>query len=202
MSRNYSPPEGWTVQAFTFALDPTPAQKAMLTRFFGARRKAFNWALEQIKAGIDEHRAFGVETDKPSLYGLRKRWNVVKSELYVNSETGEVWWPEISKEVFGDGIKGAVDGYWRWQKSRNGEIAGRKVGFPRFKKRGKDRGRCSFTTGVLRFEHDRRHVSLPVLGTIRTHENTRRIERLRTSGRAKVLSVTVSRHGDRLIAAF
>jgi putative transposase len=202
MSRSYTPPDGWTIQAFSFALNPTPEQTATLTRFFGARRKAFNWALEQIKTGIDDYHATGVASESPSFYGLRKRWNGVKSELCVNTETGEVWWPQVSKEVFADGIRGAVDGYWRWQKSRHGAISGKRVGFPRYKKRGRDRDRCSFTTGVMRFERDRRHVSLPVLGTIRTHENTRRIERLCRSGRAKVISVTVSRRGERLIAAF
>lgn len=201
MPRRYEPPEGFVVQAFSFALDPTEAQAATTTRFFGARRKAHNWALEQIKADLDYHRASGTETDKPSLYGLRKRWNAEKSTICVNSETGEVWWSEISKEVFANGIKGAVVGYWRWQKSRAGTITGRRVGFPRFKKRGKDRDRFTFTTGAMRFEHDRRHLTLPVLGTIRTHENTRRIERLCASGRAMVLSITVSRRGTRFVAA-
>ncbi len=36
-------PEGWTVQAFRFTLDPTEEQACALARHFGARRKAFNW---------------------------------------------------------------------------------------------------------------------------------------------------------------
>jgi putative transposase len=201
MPRSYAPPDGWVLQAFSFALDPTAGQSDMITRFFGARRKAFNWALEQIKSGIKHHRATGKETEHPSLYGLRRRWNAEKSSLCVDSITGEVWWPSVSKEVFADGIKGAVDGYWRWQGSKSGKIAGRRVGFPRFKKRGKDRDRFSFTTGAMRLEADRRHLTMPVIGTVRTHENTRRIERLCSAGRAKVLSITVSRRGDRFIAA-
>jgi putative transposase len=132
---------------------------------------------------------------------LRKRWNAEKDTVCVNDETGEVWWPEVSKEVFADGVRGATDAYWRWQKSRAGTISGRRVGFPRFKKRGRDRDRCSFTTGTMRLEADRRHLTLPVLGTIRTHENTRRIERLIALDRAKILGVTVSRQGERIIAA-
>jgi len=53
----------------------------------------------------------------------------------------------------------------------------------------------------MRLEADRRHLTLPVLGTLRTHENTRRIERLVALDRAGVLSVTVSRQGERIIAA-
>jgi len=69
----------------------------MIARFFGARRKAYNWTLEQIKAGIDAYEATGVESKRPSLYGLRKRWNAERSAICVNTETGEVWWSEVSK---------------------------------------------------------------------------------------------------------
>ncbi|MHB2028499.1 MAG: IS607 family element RNA-guided endonuclease TnpB [Acidimicrobiales bacterium] len=201
MPRRYSPPEGQIIQAFTFALDPTPEQSAQIARFFGARRKAFNWTLDQIKAELERYRETGESGTPPTFYSLRKRWNAEKDTVCANIETGEVWWPEVSKEVFADGVRGASDAYWRWQKSRAGQIKGRKVGFPRFKKRGRDRDRFSFTTGVMRLEADRRHLTLPVLGTIRTHENTRRIERLIALDRAKIIGVTVSRQGERIIAA-
>ena len=201
MPRRYCPPEGQTIQAFTFALDPTDEQSVQIARFFGARRKAFNWTLDQIKADLEHYRETGESSTPPSFYSLRKRWNADKDTVCVNDTTGEVWWPEVSKEVFADGVRGATDAYWRWQKSRAGLIKGRQVGFPRCKKRGKDRDRFSFTTGVMRLEEDRRHLTLPVLGTIRTHENTRRIERLIALDRAKILCVTVSRQGGRIIAS-
>ena len=201
MPRRYCPPEGQTIQAFTFALDPTDEQSAQISRFFGARRKAFNWTLDQMKADLGHYRETGESSTPPSFYSLRKRWNAEKGTICVNQNTGEVWWPEVSKEVFADGVRGATDAYWRWQKSRAGKIKGRKVGFPRFKKRGRDRDRFSFTTGTMRLDADRRHLTLPVLGTLRTHENTRRIERLIALDRAKILGVTVSRQGERIIAA-
>jgi putative transposase len=201
MPRRYSPPEGQIIQAFTFALDPTPDQRAQISRFFGARRKAFNWTLDQMKADVDRYRETGESGTPPSFYSLRKRWNAEKDTICVNAETGEIWWSEVSKEVFADGVRGATDAYWRWQQSRAGTIKGRTVGFPRFKKRGKDRDRFSFSTGAMRLEADRRHLTLPVLGTLRTHENTRRVERLIAMNRAKILGVTVSRQGERVIAA-
>jgi putative transposase len=201
MSRRYSAPEGHIIQAFTFALDPSDEQAVQVARFFGARRKAFNWTLAQMKADLERYHETGESSTPPSFYSLRKRWNAEKSAVCVNADTGEVWWSEVSKEVFADGVRGATDAYWRWQKSRAGTIKGRQVGFPRFKKRGRDRDRFSFTTGTMRLETDRRHLTLPVLGTIRTHENTRRIERLIARGRAKVLSVTVSAKGERIVAA-
>jgi putative transposase len=201
MPRRYCAPEGQIIQAFTFALDPTPAQAAQIARFFGARRKAVNWTLDQIKTDLEHYRATGESGAPPTFYSLRKRWNAKKDTVCVNQNTGEVWWPEVSKEVFADGVRGATDAYWRWQKSRAGAVKGRRVGFPRFKKRGKDRDRFSFTTGTMRLEADRRHLTLPVLGTLRTHENTRRLQRLIAMNRAKILGVTVSRQGECIIAA-
>lgn len=195
-------PDGWTVQAFAFALDCTPRQEACLRRQFGGRRYARNWAVRTLKEDLDRYRATGEETGKPSLPGLRRRWNQVKDTECADAETGEAWWPEISKEAFADGIKAAVDAYWNWQASRAGKRAGKRVGFPRFAKKGRDRDRVTFTAGAIRVEPDRRHVTLPRVGTVRVHENTRRLERLLAKGRARILAVTVSRKGTRLIATF
>ena len=71
-------PDGWTVQAFQFALDCTAEQEACLRRQFGGRRYARNWAVRVLKEDITRHRETGEETQAPSLAGLRKRWNQVK----------------------------------------------------------------------------------------------------------------------------
>jgi putative transposase len=95
-----------------------------------------------------------------------------------------------------------VRGRWHWQTSRAGNRQGRRVGFPRFAKKGRDRDRVTFTTGAIRVEPDRRHVTLPRIGTVRVHENTRRLERLIAKARARILAATVSRCGTRLVVAF
>jgi putative transposase len=194
-------PEGWSVQAFRFTLDPTAEQSVSLARHFGARRKAFNWTVATLKSDIEAWHAAGAKTAKPSLRVLRKRWNAGKDDVCVNAETGEVWWPECSKEAYADGIAGAVDAYWNWQQSRAGKRAGKRVGFPRFKRKGRDADRVCFTTGAMRVEPDRRHLTIPVIGTVRTHENTRRIERLIRAGRGRVLAISVRRNGTRLDAS-
>ncbi|BBX97618.1 IS607 family element RNA-guided endonuclease TnpB [Mycobacterium lacus] len=190
-------PDGWCVQAFRFTLDPTEDQARSLARHFGARRKAYNWTVASLKADIQAWRADGIASAKPSLRVLRKRWNAVKDKVCVNAETGQVWWQECSKEAYADGIRGAVDAYWNWQTSR----AGKRVGFPRFKRKGRDADRVCFTTGAMRVEPDGRHLTLPVIGTVRTHENTRRIERLIAKDRARVLAISVRRNGTRLDAS-
>ena len=195
-------PEGWGVQAFQFALDCTPEQAACVRRQFGGRRYARNWAVRTLKSDIDAYRATGAETDKPSFFGLRARWNKAKQTECVDAGTGDPWWPEISKEAFADGIRAAVDSYWNWQQSRSGKRVGKRVGFPRFVKKGRDQDRVTFTTGAIRIEPDRRHVTLPRIGCVRVHENTRRLQRLLAKGQARILAVTVSRKGTRLIAAF
>jgi putative transposase len=194
-------PDGWTVQAFKFTLDPSEDQARSLARHFGARRKAYNWTVATLKADLEAWHATGVDTAKPSLRVLRKRWNTVKDDVCANAETGTPWWRECSKEAYADGIDGAVDAYWNLQTSRSGKRDGKRMGFPRFKKKGRDQDRVTFTTGALRVEPDRRHLTLPVIGTIRTHENTRRIERLISKGRARVLAITVRRNGTRLDAS-
>ena len=201
MTATFEIPEGWRVQAFRFTLDPSGDQVRSLARHFGARRKAYNWTVAALKADIEAWHATGVATAKPSLRVLRKRWNTVKSDVCVNVETGQVWWPECSKEAYADGIRGAVDAYWNWQSARAGTRAVKWVGFPRFKRKGRDPDRVCFTTGAMRVEPDRRHLTLPVIGTVRTHENTRRIERLMRAGRGRVLAISVRRNGTRLDAS-
>ncbi|UUO00572.1 IS607 family element RNA-guided endonuclease TnpB [Mycolicibacterium novocastrense] len=188
---------GVSVHAETRPRRKLPAWRAI----FGARRKAFNWTVTALKADIKAWRADGTESAKPSLRVLRKRWNTVKDQVCVNAQTGQVWWPECSKEAYADGIAGAVDAYWNWQSCRAGKRAGKTVGVPRFKKKGRDADRVCFTTGAMRVEPDRRHLTLPVIGTIRTYENTRRVERLIAKGRARVLAITVRRNGTRLDAS-
>ena len=202
MAARFKVPDGWTVQAFAFALDCTAEQEACLRRQFGGRRYARNWAVRTLKEDITAYRETGEETEAPSLAGLRKRWNQAKDTECTDAETSEVWWPQISKEAFADGIRAAVGAYWNWQSSRAGTRRGRRAGFPRFAKKGRDRDRVTFTTGAIRVEPDRCHVTLPRIGTVRTWENTRRLERLIAKGRARVLAVTVSRRGTRLVAAF
>ena len=189
-----------TVQAFSFALDPTSDQETAIRRHFGARRYVYNWTVAEIRRELTLYRECGVSFGTPSLARVRRRWNRDKHRLAVDSE-GSPWWPEVSKEAFSSGIADAVTAYWNWQKSRSGSRKGRRVGFPRFRRKGRDTDRYRVTTGSFGV-CDRRHVKLPRVGRVRTHENTRRLHRLLGLSRARVLNVTVRRRGHRLLAVF
>jgi hypothetical protein len=59
-----------------------------MRRQSGGRRYARNWAVRTLKEDLDRCRAVGEETGKPSLPGLRKRWNQAKDTECANTETG------------------------------------------------------------------------------------------------------------------
>ncbi|MFG2036479.1 RNA-guided endonuclease TnpB family protein [Dactylosporangium sp. NPDC048998] len=59
-----------------------------------------------------------------------------------------------------------------------------------------------FTTGAIRIDADRRHVVLPRLGRIRTHESTRKLSRRIAAGTAQILSATVTETAGRWFCSF
>jgi putative transposase len=122
-----------------------------------------------------------------SLPALRKVWNQRKPLC-------APWWAENSKEAYNTGLDGLARGLDAWSASRRGQRAGRVVGFPRFKTSRTPRS-VRFTTGTIRCEADRRHISLPRLGAVRTHESTRKLARRVEAGTARILSATVRQDG-------
>jgi putative transposase len=96
------------VQAYRFALDPTPSQVRELNRHAGAARFAFNWALAAVKANIGQRaaeRSYGVAKQELTpalgwtLPALRRAWNQAKGEV-------APWWAECSKEAYNTGLDG------------------------------------------------------------------------------------------------
>ena len=187
-------PVGWVVQAYLYALDPTARQERALLSHAGAARFCFNHMLAAVKAVMDQRaaeRSYGVPDGELtsglgwSLPALRRAWNQRKHEV-------APWWAENSKEAYNTGLDALARALDAWGKSRSGERAGAAVGFPRFKTR-RSRVTVRFTTGTIRVEPDRRHVTLPRLGRIKTHESTRKLAWRIETGAARILSATVSR---------
>jgi putative transposase len=177
------------IQAYRFGLDPTPAQERALFSHAGAARFAWNWGLAacQDRYATEGRWWSGVE--------LHRLWNAAKK-----TDPALAWWGENSKCVYQEAFRDLDRALRVFVKSRNGEREGRRLGFPRFKKRGRARDSFRFGTGVMRCAG--RAVTLPRLGTIGTHESTRKLGRRTENGTARILSATVSRTAHRWHVSF
>lgn len=180
-------------QAYRFALDPTPAQQRDFRSHAGGARKAYNMMLGLVTAVMGQRaaeRSYGIAESELtpalgwSLPALRREWNRRKN-------WAAPWWADNSKEAYNTGLDALARGLDAWSKSRKGERAGKPVGFPRFKSV-RARRSVRFTTGTIRVEGDRHHVTLPRLGVIKTHESTRSLARRIEAGTARILSATLS----------
>jgi putative transposase len=157
-------PDGWVARGFEFEVEwPNDAEEASKIRsHFGARRTAYNWALSQVKADMDTRKADPCHLAVPwNLYALRKQWNAEKAVV-------APWWAENSKEAYATGIADLCTALKNWSNSMAGRRKGRSAGFPKFRSRRTDPARVRFTTGAIRAEADRRTITLPVIGSLRS----------------------------------
>jgi putative transposase len=176
------------IQAYRFALDPSTAQQRALASHAGAARFAWNWGLVRCRE------RYASESKWYSGMDLHKLWNEVKK-----ADPALAWWAENSKCAYQEAFRDLDRALREFIASRNGRRRGRRLGFPRFKKRGRCKDsfrlcgalRCGGTT-----------VTLPRLGTIRTHESTRKLARRLDNGTARILSATVSRSAQRWFVSF
>jgi putative transposase len=216
---------------FRFALDPTPAQEQMLAQHAGASRFAYNQCLRFVTDAVTAKRIDPSVTVPWSGYDLINAFNAWKKSedagrAFVVAADGSIckqvtglsWRHKVSAQVFEEAavdLGRALSGYWS---TRKGTHAGRKIGFPRYKRKGRcpDRFRLRNKRQpggyLIRVgEGHLRSVTLPTIGQVRVHDNTRRLRQLlrpdaqldRVSGeqrdipRAKILFATVARRGTR-----
>lgn len=191
-----------TLQAYRFALDPTPTQVRNMLSHCGAARVAYNWGLAYVKAVTGQREAettYGVpiEALTPvvswSLYSLRKEWNAAKGEV-------APWWGECSKEAFNTGLDGLARALKNWGDSRSGKRKGASVGFPRFKSKHRSRLSVRFTTGAIRCET--KHAVLPRLGRVKLHEDASGLVDKVDAGTARVISAAVRFERGRWFVSF
>lgn len=192
------------VQAYRFALDVTATQQRQLFSHCGAARVAFNVMLAAVKANLGQRaaeRSYGIADVEltPSLgwsaYTLRKQFNQVKDVV-------APWWPTNSKEAYATGCANLAAALTNWAGSRKSTSKGGSVGFPRFRSRRRATPSCTFTTGTIRVEPDRHHVTLPVIGRLKTYESTRKLARRVEAGTARVTTATISFTGGRWFVSF
>jgi len=218
---------------FRFALDPTPAQAALLARHAGASRFAYNQCLRMVTDALAAQRADPRVMVPWSGFDLINAFNAWKRSedagrvfavatdgAATKQVTGLAWRGEVSAQVFEEAAIDLGRALAAYDGARNGSREGRPVGFPRRKRKG--RCRDSFR---LRNKTDRRtgqaslrvgdghprSVTMPTIGAIRIHDDTRRLRRLLRpvhhlepqtgtqvlAPRAKLLFATCRRRGNR-----
>ena len=178
-------------KAVKVRLDPTPRQERMLASHAGAARFAYNAGLAHVKEAIDAG-------EKPdwSFYSLVNWWNANKNSLTVGAD-GATWWQENSKESYCRALESLSKGLSNWSKSRRGDRKGRKVGFPKFKAKGRATPKFAYGTGCFGLvKDDPKALKLPRIGRVHCMENV-----AARVGDAKVKRMTVSRRAGRWYAA-
>jgi putative transposase len=217
---------------FRFALAPTPAQAVMLARHAGASRFAYNQCLRLISDALAAKRTDSEARVPWSGFDLINAFNAWKRSeasgriLVAASDgtitkhaTGLTWRHEVSAQVFEEAAVDLGRALAAYKEAKSGKRRGQRVGFPRRKRKG--RCRDSFrlrnkpskngTVSIRVGERHPRSVTLPRIGTIRVHDDTRRLRRLLrpmpqfdpdagkpvVDPRARILFATCSRHGSR-----
>ncbi|MFW9889746.1 MAG: RNA-guided endonuclease InsQ/TnpB family protein [Candidatus Thorarchaeota archaeon] len=161
-------------RAYKYELDPNNRQRTHLHQHAGVARFAYNWGLE--------HRIRLFQTN----HGTERFTDAMKQHRVLNSlkKTQFPWMYQCSKCAPQEAL---IDLQRAFKNFYRGLKAGRKVGFPRFKRKGV---RDSFRlTGTIRFH--KRAIQLPRLGVIRIKE------RRRSYYKGRILSVTARRRADR-----
>jgi putative transposase len=113
------------------------------------------------------------------------------------------WWRANSKEVYSSGLANLARALGNWKASKTSTRRGPRVGFPRRKVKRRATPSFTVTTGAFGLASmDRRHVKLPRIGLVRTHESTRKLARHLERGTGRILSATVSYRRGRWQVAF
>ena len=175
-------------RAYRFALDPSQAQERALRSHAGAARFAWNWGLAKCKERYAAERRWYPAAD------LHKLWNAQKK-----TDPGLVWWAENSKCCYQEAFRNLERALGDFIKSKKGRRRGKRLGFPRYKKKRKCKDSFRLT-GVIRC--DRSTVTLPRLGIITTHESTGELADRIADGTARILSATVTRVAQRWFVSF
>jgi putative transposase len=217
---------------FRFALDPTPAQAGMLARHAGASRFAYNQCLRLFTDAL-KRKTRDPTTAVPwsgfDLINALNAWKrseaagrsfVVSPDGTVTKQvTGLTWRHEISSQVFEEAAVDLGHALAAYEQGRVAKAKGRRVGFPRHKRKGRcresfrlrNRAGSSGAWSIRVGEGHPRSVTLPRIGAVRIHDDTRRLRRLLRpvpqddagtgmvviAPRARILFATCRRHGAR-----
>ena len=121
-------------------------------------------------------------------------------------EIGLGWRTEVCQQVFEEAAIDCGRALAAWSDSRRGRRKGPRVGFPKFKRkvdsaltfRLRNRQRKGRRPAIRVGDNGQpRSVTLPGVGLVRVHDDTRRIRRMLAKGRARILFATVRHRAGR-----
>jgi len=204
---------------FRFCLDPTVEQYEVLARHAGASRFAYNQCLRIVKTALTFRKTDpGVEVpwtgfDLINVFNAWKKTEDAGRVFTVDTHgstqvavTGLSWRDQVCQQVFEEAAVDLGKGLAAWSESRCGKRTGKRIGFPRFKKKTGDipsfrlrnKHRKGMRPAIRVGERGRaRSVTLPGIGQIAVHDDTRRLRCMLSKNRAKICFATVSQHGGR-----
>ena len=204
---------------FKFCLDPTVEQREVLARHAGAARFGFNQCLRMVKTALTA-RTTDPDTEVPwtgfDLINAFNAWKKTEAagRLFSIDTTGDTeivvtglpWRAEVCQQVFEEAAVDCGRALGAWSDSRSGKRRGKRVGFPRFKKktgvvasfRVRNKHPKGRPAAIRVGDNDRpRSVTLPGIGQVAVFDDTRRLRRMLAKDRAKILFATVTHHADR-----
>jgi putative transposase len=171
----------------------------MLARHAGASRSAYNQCLRLVTDALQKKAGDPTIAVPWSGFDLSNTFNAwQRSEaagrsflaapdgIITKQATGLVWRHEVSAQVFEEAAVDLGRALAAYEQGRAGKAKARKVGFPRRKRKGRCResfrlrnkagsgGACSIRVG----DGHPRSVTLPRIGMVRVHDDTRRLRRL------------------------
>lgn len=164
-------------QAYRYELAPNNKQVGLLLQHCGVARFAYNWGLAQRIALLKQNEGKDKFT---SAMTQHRQLNALKKSEFP-------WMYEVSKcapqEALRD-LDKAFNNFWRERKKSKRNK--RRVGFPRFKKKG-IHDSFRLTGSIYVFDNA---IQLPRLGKIKAKESTAKLK-------GCILSATISREADR-----
>jgi putative transposase len=205
--------------AFKFCLDPGVEQREVLARHAGASRFAFNQCLQLVKIGLTQRKTdphANVPWTRFDLINAFNAWKKTEDAgrvFAVDADgegqilvTGLSWRAQVCQQVFEEAAVDLGTGLKSWSDSRSGKRKGKRVGFPRYKKktdavpsfRLRNKHPKGRPPAIRVGENNRpRSLTLPGIGQIGVHDDTRRLRRMLAKGRAKILFATLTQHAGR-----
>ena len=165
-------------KAYRYELDPNNSQRSSLLQHGGVARFAYNWGLEQRINLFKNNQGAARFTDAMKQHKLLTSLKKIQFP----------WMYECSKCVPQEALRDLNTAFKNFHR---GLKTGKKIGFPRFKRKGV---RDSFRVyGTIRFEG--RKLQLPRIGKIRIKEKRNWYYK------GRILSVTVRRRANRWFAS-